>query len=97
MNAPSDKPATTEIARELRLLRETVLLCFGTAVLLTGLHIHSDLCVLVGILFLIHFLYSKIVHLFRLLHDAPLIVAIREAVLAPKAKPTPDNSRSSPL
>ncbi len=95
MSNQPDRPDSTPVARELRLLRETLLLCFGTAVLLTGLHVHSDLCVLVGVLFLIHFLYSKIVHLFRLLHDAPLIVAIREAVLAPKAKPTPDNS--SPL
>lgn len=36
MNTPSDKPATTEFAHELRLLRETLLLGFGIFFALAG-------------------------------------------------------------
>jgi hypothetical protein len=98
MNTPSDKPASPEIATELRLFRLALLLCFGTTVLLIGWHIHSDICVLVGFLFLLPTLYLKAVQLLRLLHDAPLIVAIREAALSPKAKsPTHQPPNAPPL
>lgn len=94
MNTPSDKNASTTIATELRLLRLALLLCFGTTVLLIGWHIHSELCIFVGFLFLLPTLYLKAVHLLHFLHDAPLIVAIREAALTQKTKPAPDDSRS---
>ncbi|HEY1170249.1 MAG TPA: hypothetical protein VGH19_02660 [Verrucomicrobiae bacterium] len=96
MNTPSDKTDSTALAAELRFFRLALLLCFGTTVLLIGLHIHSDICVVVGFLFLLPTLYLKAVHLFRLLYDAPLIAAIRESALSPKDKSQTHQPPNSP-
>jgi hypothetical protein len=103
MNTPSDKPASTEIARELQLLRETLLLGFGIFFALAGWlfrelergdHTFSTLTIAAAALFSLLFLRSWCSRIFV---NSTLYQSILEASASSKTKPTSDNSRSTTI